>query len=377
MTISRIRIAPILLSVALLLAGCLPIELDVSADGKILIARAEGYFALEPSTGKVERLYAPQNAKPVFGRFMPDGKSIIAINETGESAMGMGRSFSVEQVTIADGTARTIFSGSNLTYAAVSPDGSTLAVTQLASEQAEGLDEKLPELLLVDIRAGTNQKVAANAAPFIRWFPDSSGVLTYTIKSKSAEKGDYLGVLAKIAADGTAKPLCAVLSGNDLFLEMSPDGSKALFTALGAAAPDAEIEQADTPALFELNIASGEAKRVAGVVTYAIYSPDGKSILLGGSEKEEQLALSVADATTPGEARALGQGMPKNAGGNSGTSAAIYPSWLDNDTILYLASRPAYGTAGINLHLVTLDIAPGAKPADFQALIESAVQTAK
>ena len=52
--------------------------------------------------------------------------------------------------------------------------------------------------------------------------------------------------------------------------------------------------------------------------------------------------------------------------------AYVYPGWIDDDTVHFLASRPVYGTAGKNLTLITVG-ADGKGRKDLQTTIDSAV----
>ena len=63
---SRSGVKSCILPLALLIfAGCFPVELDVSADGKILIPREEGFFSLDPASKKVELVYKSDGGKPI------------------------------------------------------------------------------------------------------------------------------------------------------------------------------------------------------------------------------------------------------------------------------------------------------------------------
>jgi len=130
----------------IVLTGCLPIELDVTPDGRVLIPRGEGFFAYHPATGEASEVY-PTTAAPVFALSLGEGGGFIAVTQPGKGGM-MGTQMTIERVNAA-GEASRVHSASNITYAQVSPDGGKLSFTRLADQQSEGFDQNLPELSVV------------------------------------------------------------------------------------------------------------------------------------------------------------------------------------------------------------------------------------
>ena len=107
------QLARVVLVLAVLITGCFPIELDVSRDGKILIPRQEGFFALDVTTGKMERGYNLPGGNPIFARYSPSGTEMVAVTE-GDGKM-MGKSHVLTLVTLSTGASRVLYSGSNTT----------------------------------------------------------------------------------------------------------------------------------------------------------------------------------------------------------------------------------------------------------------------
>lgn len=356
-----------------LLAGCLPIELDVSRDGRVLIPRQEGFFFFSPATGKIEKAYVPAKGKPMFGRFSPDGKTILAVTQSEGGMMGSQQEFAL--VTPTPGAApapRVLAAVSNATYTGFSPDGKTLSITRLSDQKNAAVDENMPELILVDVAAGTQKAVTAAPAVAVihRWFPDSKSLLLFQITGKDKKTGQYTGMLSKLdVASGTLKPLAAAMGSKDVFFDLSPDGRTVLFTASAAGAPGAALPSGNGDKLFALTVASGAVREVKAGVKYAVWSPKGTHVLAAVAGSDDQLTLQVADAALA-EFKPVATDAVAQAGGGPGATSNIYPSWLGEDRVLYLASCAVYGTAGKNLQLVSVGV-DGTKRKSLQAAIDA------
>ncbi len=357
---------------AVLLAGCLPIEMGVSGDGRVLIPRQEGFFIFSPATGKLDKAYVPAAGKPMFAKFMPDGKSILAVTESAGGMMGAQQEFAL--VTPGAAPAPLVLAAvGNATYACVSPDGKTLSITRLSDQKNAAVGENMPELVLVDVASGTRKNVAAASAVAVihRWFPNSKSLLVFQITGKDQKTGKYDGVLGVLdVAAGTLKPLAAAKGGKDVFFDLSPDGRTAIFTASAAGKPGTALQAGNGgDKLFALSLADGSVREVKSGVKYALWSPKGTHVLAAVAGEDDQVTLQVADAAMtafkPVATDAVGQ-----VGGGPGSSTSVYPSWLGEDRVLYLASCAVYGTAGKNLQLVSVG-ADGSKRKNMQAAIDA------
>lgn len=350
--------------------GCLPIELSASKE-RILIPRQEGFCILDMSkdeaTTKV--VYAPKSDKPALGLFAPDGKQFLAVSQT--SGGGMGKAFKIEAVQIADGKAKALVTLTNLTYAQWSPDGKHVTLTHLSDQKSDALDKNMPELILVDTAAGKRSKLASDVGMIHRWFPDSKHVLALQIASKDKEEDQYSGKLVKIdISTGKAEPLASVLGGSKVFMDLSPDGGKVLFTAIKAAKVSEKVpsKSDDKAQLHELDIKSGAVRAVKGDVAYAIYSPKGTKVLVGAaSEEGGTIELAVADASLK-KFQTVATDAAKGAGG-SGGSSDIYPGWFDDNSVHYIALRTVFGTAAKNYQLIFIS-ADGKQSVNLQPVID-------
>lgn len=188
------QLARVVLVLAVLMAGCFRIELDVSRDGKILIPRQEGFFALDVTTGKMERVYNLPGGNPIFARYSPSGTEMVAVTES--DGKMMGKSHVLTLVTLSTGASRVLYSGSNTTYARWSPDGQYISLSRIAQHKTPPLEENLPETTLIPIRGGAPKLLASNTSALHRWFPDSKALLIFQIEKK--ENNVYRGTITAL-----------------------------------------------------------------------------------------------------------------------------------------------------------------------------------
>lgn len=370
MNLMRQLLVVLLLVMGIVAGGCLPIELSAS-NGRIMIPRQEGFCILDMKKEAATKVvYAPKSDEAAMGLFAPDGKQFLAISQT--TGGGMGSAFKIEVVQVADAKGKTLSTVTNLTYARWSPDGKRISLTRLADQKSAALDKNMPELLLLDPTADKKSKLASDVGIIHRWFPDSKSVLALQIASKAKEADQYSGKLVKIdVATGKAEPLASVLGGKKVFLDLSPDGGRVLFTAIKAAKAGGKVpsKSDDKPRLHELDIKSGAVRAVRGNVAYAIYSPKGTKVLVGSqSEKGGTIELAVGDASLE-KFQTVATDAAKGAGGTGGSSD-IYPGWLDDDTVHYIALHTVFGTAARNYQLITVS-ADGKRRANLQPVIDS------
>jgi len=357
------------------LAGCLPVELSVSPDGNVLIPRSEGFIVFKPADGSVTVWNKPADGQAAFAVYAPDGKSALVMVQA--SGGGMGKAFKV-MLLDAEGKTRELFTRSNITYAQWSPDGKYATVTRVADQKVAPLDQNLPELILINVAEGTTKPLASNVAGIHRWTPDGKSVIIFQIESKSKNTSQYAGKLMLLnVPDGKTKAVAGMVGEQGAFFDVSPDGKTAMLTALKVDAPDAKFfEKAEKvegkSKLFSLNLDSGESKVISEDAGFAIYSPRGTKVLIGAAnEKDGAITLSVSPAD--GSAvKQIAADAAKQTGGGMGGSATIYPTWLDDETVLYLSKYAVYGTDGTNLMLTSVK-ADGAGKAVYQGKIDNAL----
>lgn len=355
------------------LAGCLPVELSVSPTGQVLIPRQEGYFIYDSAAGTVGPLYAPKGKQAVFAQYSPDGKQALLVASS--AGGGMSQQFAVAVMDVAGGQPRQVYTGENITYAKWSPDAKAVAVTQVAARAVAPLEQNLPELIVVNAADGAKKKLLSNCGMIFRWLPDGR-ILAIQITAK--EDDVYTGALVSVdTATGQAMAVATVLGPQEMFLDVSPAGDKALLTAYQAAKPGQPLatkgdRQGDESGLFEVTLADGAVRAVRDAARYAVYSPKGTKVLLAvKGEGDNGLKLEVADAAL---AKAVTVADDAAGSSDSGPEGAdIYAGWLDDNTVLYLTRAAVYGTACKNFQLTSVD-AEGKTRTNHQPAIEAGIK---
>jgi hypothetical protein len=348
----------------LLLAGCFPIELDVR-DGKLLIPREEGFFVFDPASGKAAKVAGPGDSKPVFARFSPDGKEVLTVVKSGFDE------FRFVATPVGGGKGRDVYKAENTAYVLYSPDGANLGVVQMSKEPDPQFKDKVPEFYLLPAKGGAAKKVAGKVGVLFRWFPDSKRVLVFELEKKD-EMSRYFGNVSVLdVTTGKATPLVTAAVSQSFFLDLSPDGGKALFTAYATDKPGSDLTKTKEfgTKLFELDVAAGTTRKIAKEASYAIYSRDGKQVLLGTPPEGfsfDTLKLEVADAgLTKFTTVANDAYKPLALGGGT-----TFPGWLDDKTAFYFVQKAVYGTEGKSVNLMTVG-ADGKGRRNLQPLIDT------
>src|SRR5262249_34272961 len=140
--------------------------------------------------------------------------------------------------------------------------------------------DPLPELHLVPAKGGGGKVIARNVGVLFRWFGDSRRMLVFEI-SKKDENSRYFGNIGILdTTTGKITSLAAAAVTQQFFMDLSPDNTKALFTALRTAEAGVNLEKGNDfkAKLCELDIATGNVRKTEREASYAIYSPDGKKV---------------------------------------------------------------------------------------------------
>jgi dipeptidyl aminopeptidase/acylaminoacyl peptidase len=337
----------------LFLAGCFPIELDVR-DGKLLIAREEGFFIFDPASGKATKVAAAaEGAKPVFARFSPDGKEVLTVSKSGFN----DARFVITPV--AGGKGREVYKAENAAYVRYSPDGANLAVVQMSEKDDPEFKSKVPELYLAPVKGGAAKKLATKVGVLFRWFSDSKRILVFELDKKNEQQSRFYGRVSVLdVTTGKATALAAAAMSQSSFADLSPDNKKALFTAYAADKPSVDITKSKDARvqLFELDIAAGKVRKIDKEASYAIYSRDGKHVLLGTPPEGfsiDTLKLEVADAELMKFTTIAANAYKPLALGGEGTT---FPGWLDDKTVFYFVQKAVYGTEAKSVQLLTIDL---------------------
>lgn len=345
-----------LLAAALLLtAGCLPVELDVTPEGGLVISRQEGWFLYQPTTGDVTKLRTAGADLPVFARLSPDGRQLLTVAEVA----GGTSQFDLRIGPLGGEDSRLLLRTRNPTYLLFSPDGSQIALTRMSTKRHEpGKDEETLELVLVHAASGEVRRLAERTAPLFRWIAPGKELLALQVVRRT-EQDHILADLVRIdAASGNAAPLARVLLGEKFHIDLSHDNHSVALCAFDAGPPGTEFEVDDFPPqrLLLLDLATGQIRKPDRNAAYAFYSPDGKSLLVGSPpfsgtlSRGTKLILTDADGEHP-EILADDLYVTVLAGG----AGQVYPGWIDDRRLFYFSERLVYGRAGRSLSLMTLN----------------------
>jgi DNA-binding beta-propeller fold protein YncE len=347
--------------------GCFPLELDVNGKGELLVFRQEGFFLFDPATRKTTAIVGPGADTPVFARFAPNGREILAVVEEGQTGC---QRFDV--VSLADGTSKTVFKTGTACYARFSPDGNFLAVTRLASRESKDpanpsvtVVETVPELDIIELKTGAKKRFTAwRSHTLFRWFADSKHLLTVVVARKDESEGVYYGHLSKVdRASGTVTRIASVASGENVFLDLAPDNRKALVVAqaVGPAdrAPAVKKDERGPGSVFEVDLASGAVRDLGFASEFALYSPSGKKILLSPAKQTDELtrSLVVADADGSHARPVVDYRPPCPSVVTTGREALTLPGWCGDRAVFYYHSQAVYGLAAQApwLKIVSLD----------------------
>ncbi len=363
----RSRFLPLLL-VPFVVASCFPIELDVSSDGKLIIPRAEGFFTYDPATGKTEKVLGNEMGAPVFARYSPNKKDLLAVTKSNEGF----NAFQFLIVPLAGGKPKPVFKGENTAYVRFSPDGDQLAISKGSDKDDPDLKERVPEVHLVSLKDGKSKVAVRKVGVLVRWFPDSKRLLVFSIQKKD-ENSKYYGNLATLdIATGKTTNVCSAVSDQQVHLDLSPDGKTACFTAYSAGKPGADLPAPESfeKLLFLVDIASGKLTDTKREASYAIFSPDSKNLLIGapaGGFSFDTLKLEVAPIDKLDEATAVTQKAHKPVSFGGG---GMFPGWQNNKTVFYFVQKEVYGTEAKSVHLMLVD-ADGSNRRNAQPAIDA------
>lgn len=350
------------------LVGCFPIELDVNKDGHLLVTRQEGFFVVDPATKKVQRIQAAtEGSEPSYARFSPDGKQALTVSKSGF------QTFDFSLVNIASGDAKQIFQVDNAANARFSPDGKYVAIIAASADDDAEFKSKVPELHLVSTANGNAKKIASKVGTNIKWLADSKTIVLLEAKSKDGDTG-FAGTVSTLdVATGKLTPKAGVIANQQFAFDVSPDGKKVVLTAfaMGKVGGKLEKDEYGGENLYELTLATGAAKNLMIQPKYALYSPNGKSLLLAMPAEGfsfESVQLQIADANDISKTTELCNASYPLALGGEG---AVRAGWISDKSIYFFVEKKVYGTTGKSLQLLTIGT-DGSKATLLQPAIDTA-----
>jgi hypothetical protein len=341
-----------------LLVACVPVELSVTDDGRVIIPRGEGVVYYNPKTGKVTPGFK-SNQKTSFAMAVPNRGGFIAITEPGGG--GMGSTMTIHHID-AKGNAKRLHSASNITYLQVSPTGDHVSFARVSDQQAKGFEKNLPELHVIALGNGKVKKVADAVGSIHRWAKGGKHLYIVQLTSAIKDTDRYMGELKKIDHEaGKGDALANVMGSDPMHMDAAPNDDALLFTAIAAnpaskklPAPKADDDNQEEPSvnLYHLDLKAGTVKMARKETSFAYFSPNQTKVLLGVPGDEDELELVVTNLQFK-NAVMVARDVADQAGSDM-TSVSIYPGWYDDKTVLYIARRTVFGTSGENLMLTTV-----------------------
>ncbi len=351
------------LAVSLLIAGCFPLELASTADGRIAIPRAEGVLVFDPASG-TGRLVLKENAReaPAFAVISRDGsllaRAALRLDDDGDP----GSASRILVTTLADGSTKEITEVSNCSFLQLDPRGRYLSYTCIGGTSAEGVDESLPELKLVNLAEQSEKRINFNTSSVHRWTADGRSIVY--LKTDLKDTRGRVGALCVYDVESGKIRRVAAICGAEWF-DISPDGTRVVLSAksLAAAGTEPVATEETTSALYEILLADGSFRRLESDADFCRYSPDGKLVAIF---RENALWTAPADFSKE-PARITATVV------NLDNSTKFHPTWISANEVLILKKKAIFGTLAYTFELSSVNVATGEiKP--LQDAVEAAIR---
>lgn len=355
------------LAALVLVAGCFPVLLSVDKAGRVLIPRQEGVFSFDLKSGKTELVAKAAKGEPAWARWSPDGTKVLV----GEVSQDNSKT-SLSIVDMKTRLAKPLADLEATACALWSPDGKSVSAAEVGMGGAK--------LKVIAVESGQAKEVLSGALAMHTWLPDGTLLAVRTKEKKeeensSAKAGEL--VVVNPAGGVEAKVVAAVRCEQAALMDVSPDGKWVLAVESEAKGESRE----ETAKLVKISMVDGSKKAmaVAGAKA-AFWSPDGKRIMIlkGPSESGQANETSgkpgpeivVTDAEGAAAVSVAKGGVLTQSEEMGGP--AFFPTWADNETILYFASAKTYGLGGKAVHLVSVKV-DGRARKDLQMAIDNGV----
>jgi len=346
------------------------LQIDADRQGRLLVARQEGFFIVEADGAKVTLLTKPAKGTPLAARWSPtaDRALLAEVLSDGRIALSV--------LTVADKTVVDLGTHAGLRWPLWCPDG--VRVSYLVGEPP-GFS-----LYVAPAAGGEARKLVGAVAGAYDWI-DKSHVLVSRLGAQQAMNGVSECTLTTVdAATGEARPVAKVMAGELAPLDVSPDGKEAI--VVGSAA-DGKTQ------LTRVALAGGKATAFGPEhVLAGAWSPDGANVAVVHAVARDIVSVvTPPPGQVPGGPINLNQkvrswkvSVVKAAGGDARTlsddadcwqaawmDSPLLPGWAGKDTVLFFRKTPVYGDAGFAMHLMSVKLTGGAAK-DLQPAIDIA-----
>jgi Tol biopolymer transport system component len=336
-----------------LAAGCFPVLLDVDAQGRVLVPRHEGVFAVDLKTGQGRCVMSSSAAaSPAWARWSPDGKAAMVVSVSSDA----DNKFLLDVVTLDDGKSRRVAELDTAALALWSPDGKSVSVAEAGMGGAG--------IKVVNVASGDKRTVVSPSASSHQWTADGMIVAFQPNENVGGDKATDGRLVVADPSGGNTKTIAEARATAMTVLSLSPDGKYVLLVE----------KRDDKEQLTRFAVADGARQTLMTEgVKAAFWSPDGKRIAILrklGDDNEKGVDLVITDAEGK-QPKDLATNVMENTGDMMG-SLPVYPTWADNDTILFFRKVAVYGVSGKAMHLFSVK-ADGGEAQDLQLTVDAAV----
>lgn len=354
----------------IIVIGCEPISVSVNSKGEVAFARSEGVFFINLKSGALSLLdwnYA-QPTVPVIVRWSPDEEHLaFTVKENKDS-----QNTTVYTIN-KKGQKKKIYSTSKvITQLEGSTKGSYISLAQAGEDS----DMNVADLVLILVKDGMSKIVVQNAGDVHKWLDDNTIAFIKIIKKNPDNSDIFMAELSLYKVDTQEKiVLTKALVGRTGGMDCFPAMNIIAFTAIKTdkEAENFEKNMTTDGYAYVFNIKSNKLMKISeNVINFVEFSPDGTKIL--AKVKEEgyggKINLAYIDMINKSE-KILIKNVTDTVNANS-TNVQAYPTWFDENNVLYWRSSNTYGSSGQALQLMSVDIS-SLKKQNYQVMIDSEV----
>ncbi len=361
----------VLLFFLLVLLACEPISVSVNSAGEIAFARSEGIFFIHPKTKKLESVQwnHGKDTVPAIVRWSPDGQYLAYTVKDKKSS-----SRTSVYVTDRSGSQnkKVYFESKVITQLEWSPDGTFLSLAQ------QGQDSKMAvaDIVVISLTNNNAKIIIQNANDNHKWYDQNQLVFIKLTKRNQNKRNNkiYKGYLGFYnVKNDNIKKILPVISTKSQSIDVNPSRDYIAFTALrinkGAAEFSKAIKVTNPNAyLYKVNLHKIQ-KLSQKIISYVKFSASADKILLKVKNKNKH-SLAFLNLKTR-RLRYLEKNLLDKVSANS-VSVEVYPSWLDQENVLFWRQINTYGANGQSLQLLSVNTNT-LKKTNLQVLIDSEI----
>lgn len=361
----------IILLILIIVISCEPVSVSVNSKGDVAFTRTEGVFFINLAGKKLTTLdwtYG-QNIIPVLVRWSPT-EDMLAYTVKKDANSTEAEVYVINL----KGEKKKIYSSNNvITQLEWSPNAAYISL----AKGGDDTNMSVADIVLIKMSDGMSKVLMQNTGDVHRWF-DVNTILYMKISEKNQNNADILkGDLSLVKAEtGANEILIKAMVSKTGGLDCSAVNKGIVFTAIKAGSDIGEFEKDMKSETFGFlyNTSDKKIEKISeDIINFVKYSPDGTKILIKSKKKDDYSSnfnLGFIDAKSKA-LKLLINNVCDNVYSNS-TSVQVYPSWFNNNFVLYFRLINTYGSSGQALQLMSVDI-NSLKKQNYQVLIDSEI----